>query len=229
MYFHDFKNDEFADKFIFKGKQHGYFVEVGACSGIEFSQCYFFEKNLNWDGISVEPQKRFQEALKINRKTPCFKCLGNTNEPVIFSETKLEQMRGLSGVKNILINHEKIEPHKSEWRDSGSIEYLVESFTLLDMLEEYNSPCIIDYLGMDCEGSEYNILDHYFDHNKKYKIKFMCLEVGRSDIMELMKKNDYIELMNPILPLYNGNQVTWEKYFIHKTELDTIDKKLIMK
>lgn len=228
MYFHDFKNDEFTDKFIFKGKQHGYFVEVGACSGVEFSQCYFFEKYLNWDGICVEPQKSFQDSLKMNRKRPCFKCLGNTNGPVIFSETNLQQMRGLSGVKNILIHHEKIEPHKTGWRDNGSVEYLVESTTLLDMLEEYESPCVIDYLGMDCEGSEYNILEHYFDHNKKYKIKFMCLEVGRPDIMDLMKKNDYVELRNPILPLYDGNQVTWEKYFIHKTELDTIDKELLM-
>ena len=41
-YKHDFKNDEFADKYIFKHKLNGYFVEIGACDGVNSSQCYFF-------------------------------------------------------------------------------------------------------------------------------------------------------------------------------------------
>jgi FkbM family methyltransferase len=225
MYYHDFKNDEFVDKYIFKGKKNGYFVEVGACSGIQYSQCYYFEKNLNWNGIAVEPQNYFQEEIKKNRKNVCNKCLSNKKDIVIFTESKTYP--ALSGIKDILINHEKIEPHKSMWRNNNK-EYFVESTTLLDMLEEYNSPTDIDYLGMDCEGCEYNILDHYFNNNNKYIIKFMALEVGRNDIMNLIKKNNYIELRNPILPLYNGNEITWEKYFIHKTEIDNIDNKLIM-
>jgi FkbM family methyltransferase len=226
MYYHDFKNDEFADKYIFKEKQNGYFIEVGACSGIEYSQCYYFEKKLNWNGIAVEPQKCFQESLKKNRKNVCVKCLSNKRDIVVFAETKFDA--ALSGIKNVLINHEKIEPQKTGWRDNGYEEYLVESITLLDLLEEYNSPTEIDYLGMDCEGCEYDILEYYFNNNKKYIIKLVCLEVGRNDIINLMKKNDYIEIINPILPLYYDKKVTWEKYFIHKTEIDNIDKKIIM-
>jgi FkbM family methyltransferase len=229
LYYHDFLNDEFANTYIFKGKQNGYFVEVGACTGIAHSQCYYFEKELNWDGIAVEPQKRFQDDLKKNRKNPCLKCLTNKKEDmVLFSETLNLSDSALSGIKNTLINHEKIEPHKTGWRDNGYREYFVESTTLLDLLEEYNSPNLIDYLGMDCEGCEYDILEHYFNNNKKYLIKFVCLEVGRNDIIDLMKKNDYIELINPILPLWNDYKVTWEKYFIHKTEIDNIDIKIIM-
>lgn len=229
MYYHDFKNDEFADIYIFKGKKNGYFVEVGACTGICASQCYYFEEKLNWDGIAVEPQKRFQEKLKKNRKNPCFKCLTNKKDMVLFAETVNEYNSALSGLKNTLVNHEKIEPHKTGWRDNGYNEYLVESTTLLDLLEEYNSPNVIDYLGMDCEGCEYDILEHYFNNNNnKYLIKFICLEVGRNDIIDLMKKNDYIEIINPILPLCNGKKVTWERYFIHKTEISNIDTKILM-
>ena len=49
-YKHDFKNDEFADKYIFKHKLNGYFVEIGACDGVNSSQCYFFWKKfeLGW-------------------------------------------------------------------------------------------------------------------------------------------------------------------------------------
>ncbi len=229
MYYHDFKNDEFADKYIFKGKRNGYFVEVGACEGIECSQCYYFEKNLDWNGIAVEPQKRFYESIKKNRKTVCNKCLTNKKDMIIFAETLHAKNAPLSGIKNTLLNHEKIETHKTGWRDEGYVEYLVEGTTLLDLLEEHNSPTVIDYLGMDCEGCEYDILEHYFNNNNnKYLIKFVCLEVGRKDIIDLMNKNNYIELINPFLPLYNDNKVTWEKYFIHKTEIDNIDKQIIM-
>jgi hypothetical protein len=97
------------------------------------------------------------------------------------------------------------------------------------MLKEYNSPSIIDFLGMDCEGSEYNILEHYFNNNKDYLIKFMILEVGRKDLVELVKKNGYIELINPLLPLVNGKIVNWERYFIHYREINNVDKNIIMK
>ena len=99
--------------------------------------------------------------------------------------------------------------------------------TLLDVLDEHNSPYIIDYIGMDCEGSEYNILEHYFKNNTKYLVKFMCIEVGREDIVEMVKNNNYIELINPLLPTYNNKTVTWEKYFIHKSEINNIDNTLI--
>jgi hypothetical protein len=55
----------------------------------------------------------------------------------------------------------------------------------------------------------------------------MCLEVGRSDIIDLMIKNDYIEVTNPLLPLYQNNKVTWERYFIHKSKVDSIDSSLV--
>ena len=223
-YKHDFKNDEFADKYIFKHKQNGYFIEIGACDGISSSQCYYFEKNLNWNGIAFEPQQRFKNQMLNNRKNPCFKCLGNKNEIVNFTESN---NYGFSGVTDIQINHAKYEPHKSGWKDEGFKQYDVMMTTLLDALNEYNSPRIIDYMGMDCEGSEYNILEHYFNNNTKYLIKFMCIEVGRNDIVEMVKKNDYIELINPLLPKYNDQIVTWERYFIHKSEINNIDNKLI--
>ena len=224
-YNHDFKNDEFADKYIFKHKRNGYFVEIGACDGISSSQCYFFEKNLDWDGIAIEPQKRFNNQMLKNRKKPFFKCLGNKNGIVNFTEST---DYGLSGITEIQNNHEQNhESYKTEWRNPGFISYDVEMTTLLNVLDEYNSPHIIDYVGMDCEGSEYNILEHYFNNNTKYLVKFFCVEVGRLDIVELIKKNDYIEIINPLLPEYNGQTVTWERYFIHKSEINNIDNELI--
>ena len=63
-YQHDFYNDRFVNEFIYPNKKNGYYVEIGACDDVTSSQCYFFEKELKWDGIAVEPQKRFNEIIK---------------------------------------------------------------------------------------------------------------------------------------------------------------------
>ena len=208
-YFHDLKNN-------------GYFVEIGACNSINQSQCFYFEKYLNWNGIAVEPQKRFFELCSKNRKTFCNKCIGDKKSTVKFIESIHHD---LSGVESELLNIEtNFQKHKTDWRDDGYKEYNVEMITLLDLLKCYNSPKDIDYLAMDCEGCEYPILKHFFDNNNNYLIKFISVEVPRKDLPELILQNNYTELINPILPLKNGRIVNYERYFIHNTQLKNIEK-----
>ena len=45
------------------------------------------------------------------------------------------------------------------------------SISLEDLLEKYNAPYVIDFLSIDTEGSEFEILNGF--NFKKYKIKFM--------------------------------------------------------
>jgi len=222
-YYHDFKNDQFVNEYIYKNKKNGYFVEIGAVDGINFSQCYFFEKNLGWNGIAVEPQKQFNNKIKKNRKQVCLNCIGDQEKIVNFTEST---NCGLSGITNILLNHEKtFENHKNGWRDGKT--YNVKMITLIKLLKKFNAPRIIDYLALDCEGSEFNILKNFFINNNFYRINFIAVEVGRIDLIKLILENNYIELINPILPKYKGGNVTWEKYFIHKSLINTIDENLI--
>ena len=47
-------------------------------------------------------------------------------------------------------------------------KYRIKTISLEDLLLKYNAPVVIDYLSMDTEGSEYEILSAFnFD---KYKI-----------------------------------------------------------
>jgi FkbM family methyltransferase len=70
----------------------------------------------------------------------------------------------------------------------------VQTITFTDLLDRNNAPNIIDYLSLDTEGSEYDILLS-LDFNK-YKIKLIdvehnYIEPTRSNIKNLLLNNGY--------------------------------------
>ena len=56
---------------FYKEKKNGFFVDVGAYDGIEFSNTLLLEKELEWNGICIEPGKRFFQKLTENRTATC--------------------------------------------------------------------------------------------------------------------------------------------------------------
>ena len=72
-------------------------------------------------------------------------------------------------------------------------KYEVKTITLESLLDEYNSPNIIDYLSIDTEGSEYDILKD-FNFNK-YQFKIITVEHNFSEnrvkIKSLLESKGY--------------------------------------
>ena len=54
-YFSWNSEDKYLNETFFKNKSDGVFIEIGAHNGIDGSNSYFFEKELGWKGICVEP------------------------------------------------------------------------------------------------------------------------------------------------------------------------------
>jgi len=52
---------------LFKGKNTGFYIEIGANDGYTDSTTFWAEQ-LGWDGICVEPEKRTFNELKMNRR-----------------------------------------------------------------------------------------------------------------------------------------------------------------
>ena len=77
-------------------------------------------------------------------------------------------------------------------RKNGKI-YNVKSISLEDLLKKYNAPINIDYLSIDTEGSEYEILKN-FDF-QKYRFNIITCEhnygANRKKIFTLLSKNGY--------------------------------------
>ena len=167
-------------------KKNGFFVEFGATNGINGSNTYLLENKFNWRGILAEPAKIFYNELNKNRK-----CFIETNLVWKNSQSRLlfheDFAGGLSTIKKFI-------DHDTQIRKKNK-EYILETISLNDLLVKYNAPKIIDYLSIDTEGSEFNILNN-FDFNK-YKFRIITCEhnftPNKNKIHKLLTKNGYVK------------------------------------
>jgi FkbM family methyltransferase len=191
-YYSQYKQDEFIYNSFFKNKRDGVFLEIGADDGVRFSNCKFFEDHLNWKGIAVEARKEAYEKLKKNRNCICINCvLSDKEEETDFLELKGYGI-GLSGLINkyneqhkIRINQEIKNPNHK-----GKNIIRVSTKKLCDILEKHKIKNI-DFLSIDTEGSELDILSTIdFD---KYIIDVITIEDNYNDpkLMIFFKERGY--------------------------------------
>ena len=243
-YYHDFRNDQFVDKYITKGKHGGYFIEIGAGGGIANSACYFFERYREWRGIAVEPARVYQDELRKTRNSPVTAAVSNVTSCItngsgsgaIFYESNIPD---LSGLKGSLENNKDCQ----EWTRTTVKSYKVDTITLYDLCCQQSAPEHVDFCAIDCEGAEYEILSAFFEENqatvpsardqssdevglvitnKVFQIEFFSIEVSSdkiyTKIRDLLARNHYEEVANPYLKVikFNDQVITWEKYFKYK-------------
>lgn len=176
-----------------KAMRNGYFVEFGASDGIKLSNTYLLEKEYDWKGILVEPARTWHNELKKNRSAIIdTRCVWSTSgEQLEFSETDDAEYSTLSEYKD----------HDTHVKNRiNSRNYLVETISLTDLLDTHKAPKTIDYLSIDTEGSEYEILKN-FDFNK-YKIRIITCEhnytENRNKIYLFLKNMGYIRVLSNI-------------------------------
>ena len=172
----------------YNNKNNGYFVEIGASDGIELSNTYLLETEYNWKGICVEPIPEQYELLCKNR--PNSLC----SNKAVYSESNLILSFDISNDCDLLSglsNH--IDYHK-EKVDNNKRQINVETISLNDLLEESNSPLFIDYLSLDTEGSELEILKSI--NFSKYifgiiDVEHNYVEPRRTNIHNLLLEHGY--------------------------------------
>jgi FkbM family methyltransferase len=135
-YFSQAGQDRFLNERIFRGKRGGTFIEIGAAEGILFSNTYFFEKDLEWSGVCVEPLPEAFSKLTAVRKCRCVQaCVTDFSGAGIFFAVEKEV--GASG--------------------SHTHELQVHCCTFSELMKE-NGIKQVDYLSIDTEGGELDLL-----------------------------------------------------------------------
>jgi FkbM family methyltransferase len=173
---------------FYNNKTEGYYIEIGASDGIKISNTYLLEKDYNWKGICVEPVPKNYEKLVINRPNSfcCDRAVYNDVDKEVFFDiaNNCDLFSGIS---------DNIDCHKIRV-DANKTQIIVKTITFNDLLEKYNAPFFIDYLSIDTEGSELEILKSV--DLQKYKFGLIDVEHNyqeprRTQIRELLTLNGY--------------------------------------
>ena len=170
--------DQFVYETFFKDKKEGVYVDIGAHNGVKFSNTCFFEKELGWNGICIEPIPEVFAELEKNRKAVCVQgCISNQAgiSPFMRIKGPSEMLSGL--VDKYDTKHvERIDRSLSR---KGSKEFLEVQCYLFHDLMEQNGIDHIDFLSLDVEGGEYDILSS-IDFSK-VKIDVIAVENNYND------------------------------------------------
>jgi FkbM family methyltransferase len=167
-------------------KREGYFVEFGATDGVGLSNTHLLEKEFGWRGILAEPAHMWHAALVKNRncsiETNCV--WSKSNETLSFDMTNEGELSTISSFRD-KDSHAKSRKQRST--------YDVKTISLLDLLKKYEAPANIDYISIDTEGSEFEILKD-FDFSA-YRFNLITVEHNYSSTREplqaLFEKNGY--------------------------------------
>ena len=165
---------------FFNNKEKGYFLEIGANDGKTLSNTYLLEKSYKWTGICSEPESYTFEKLK-----KCRHCICDSRG--VFNETKQSVL--------FEVANDTLYCGISKFMGGGGArpnKIYIETVTLQDLLKEYNAPTIIDFMSLDTEGSELEILKSV--DLSEYIFKYILVEFNknRSDIKLLLEKNMYL-------------------------------------
>ena len=200
------------DLFVFyfsKNQKKGFFIEIGACDGFNLSNTYMLEK-AGWSGIICEPSKYWHLRIK---KRDCM-----ISKKAVFSEsgTKIKfdefpTSPELSGFNKYLDNDDNKEIRSKGYKSEAFQTYDVETITLNDLIAENTDKKSIDYISIDTEGSEYEIIKN-FDFNK-YAVEIFTIEHNyikekRDKIYDLLTKNNYARIFD--------NLSHWDDWYIKK-------------
>jgi FkbM family methyltransferase len=175
-------------------RRGGTFVEFGATDGVDGNNTHLLEQHFGWTGILAEPARVWHPALRRNRPLTRIdtRCVWSTSgETLTFTETPEAYYSTIDRYRSGDLHHEK--------RCAGT-SYEVETVSLVDLLRTHGAPRNIDYLSIDTEGSEYEILSH-FDF-ERYRFRVITCEHNFTPMREalhaLLVSHGYVRTLEEI-------------------------------
>jgi len=178
--------------------ENGFFIEAGANDGVVQSNTFYFEKELNWTGLLVEPNHfKYKECIENRVNSIC------ENFALVSSDFENDVIRGsFSGPSNSLtgrvidrktevFNKNILKEFYLHYRQRDIVE--VRCATLTDLLEKHNITNI-DLLSLDVEEYELPILKG-LDFNI-YRPKYLLVEIfpfkkSKEEMFSFLKKKEY--------------------------------------
>jgi len=169
-------------------KRGGFFVEFGATDGVLLSNTYLLEAEFGWTGLCAEPNPKMYTQLQRNRK-----CI--VSDACIAGESGREEDFIFAGAFGGMAKHCSADQHgerRAAYAAAGHVGRLT-TISLNDFLRSYRAPHDIDYLSIDTEGSELEILAAF--PLEQWNIRLITVEHNntpkRQSILHLLLHHGY--------------------------------------
>lgn len=191
MYHSQHGQDRYLHERFFRDRRGGVFVEIGALDGLFHSNSLFFERELGWTGVLVEPNPRAFARLEQNRPD----CL-NLNLAIadrVGTETFLEvegPLFGWSGLADDIAPEH--EARMVEHLPPGAISKIPVEVRDLRWLVERCGLDQVELMSIDTEGSEPRIMRAFpWD---RLSVAVFCIEnnFGGHAIADILLAHDYV-------------------------------------
>lgn len=188
---HESKSENGQDLFALfsnKYKRGGTFLEFGAFDGVTFSNTFLLERLFNWSGLLLDPIPRHFKEMKLNRNCVSIHAAitASKKEFVKILESPASNLSKPVSKRSITDKNHK-----------------VPAFTLSEIIDKYFPTKSLDFLSIDVEGEDLEILAS-IDFSK-YEINSICVEhnnrIGSDGLLRYMEKSGYALVWNE----YSGN------------------------
>ena len=183
-----FSNSQFGqDDWVldyFNNKRNGTYLEIGVHDGIKNSNTVKLDRDFGWTGICVDP---FMKNMEKRTCKQFHVALGSEDKEVNFVMAD-----GLSGAEEYSLSAEHNGLYADSLKDKSQKK--VQMLRVDDILSHSGLPSIIDYMSLDVEGSEMDILKSFpFD---KYCVRYSTIETNNDkakekEMTEFMKGKGY--------------------------------------
>ena len=177
--FRKFNSINCLDKKLLKyvNFKNGFYVECGANDGINQSNSWYYERNMNWKGILIEPNKKKFQELKRNRSSRNI----FVNAALVSKKFKLSN-------KKIYLTNDNLESKVTNVYNPSCEKVYAD--TLGNILKRYSIKKI-NFFSLDVEGYEQEVLKGL--DLKNIIIDYILIETSYYKKISLMlKKYNYI-------------------------------------
>lgn len=185
------KVDQYIREY-FPNVEFGRCIEIGAVDGVSLSNTLHFEES-GWEVLCVEPNPNYFETLKSRRKNCLNYAVSDKNEDnVDFTVVRLKDSNE-SAISGLKIQQELIPIHINYGLDPQLRSIQVSTRRLDWCIEHYFQHDTIDFISIDTEGSELDVVKS-FDVNA-YNIKLMVIEnnFNDSDVEDYLLEKGWIK------------------------------------
>jgi len=162
-------------------KRNGYYIDIGCADGEIISNTYILDKSYGWSGLCIDLLARNMK----DRSCSVFNGLVYDEEKIV-EFVRADFNSDFSGIKQ---NLTKFKDHMK----TSQVEKHKTKITQ-DVFDVYNVPKHVDFLSLDVEGSELNILKGI--DFEKHIFKIIMLEhnfeqPARDDIRLFLEERNY--------------------------------------